>query len=79
MITYASACDTSPIEWDFATSNTAVYHNYNINYDEEQKLYIYIVDQYTWPEYYEYTRKTNEEKITELQLAAAEMYESLQE
>lgn len=79
MTIYESTGTIIPPEWDLASSKTTVYHNYNVNFDEEQELYRYTVDQYTWPEYYEYMRKTNEEKITELQLAAAEMYESLQE
>lgn len=67
-----------PNEWELGDP-ISVYHNYNINYNNEEENYSYTVDVYTWPEYYEYMRKTNEEKITELQLAAAEMYESLQE
>lgn len=78
MKTYKSVSPDKPEEWEY-NDPICVFHHYNIAYNEQEECYDYNTDSFLWPEYYKYMQQQNEEKITELQLAAAEMYESLQE
>lgn len=86
MIIQNSCAFDIPKEWDTESSNTTVYHNYNVQEvtpeatEEEpnpQKYYTYTQELYTWQEYAKQILAENQKSITALQLAAVEMYESL--
>ena len=77
MKTYKSQSAIMPNEWDLDSSETCVYHNYNVlvipptEYSPE--MYEYTVDEYTKEEYHSYKLHKASEENEMLMVALAEL------
>ena len=74
---YKSQSAIMPNEWDLDSSETCVYHNYNIitvpAMEGSPEMYEYMVDEYTKEEYYNYKFQQQDAENEMLMIALAEL------
>ena len=74
---YKSQSTEIPNEWDLDSSETSVYHNYNIitvpTTEVSPEMYEYMVEEYTKEEYYNYKSQQQDAENEMLMMALAEL------